>query len=232
MSFEAAAWAIKLVPDECGISPTEKSILIHMCDCHNASNHKCFPSLSFLANRTGYAKSTVQTAIDRMEEMGLFARFTTGKGRSTVYLINFGWGVPTTGTPEIECSESHASQGVDDSQSEGVPTTGTPTPSVPTIGTGVYRPSVRGVPTIGTKPVINHNQEGNDKKSFSNSRSRSESKTDGRPLLDTTRLIESPETEIAGLEKTISMLPKDSHLRTHLQAQVDRLNERTPEEVT
>jgi len=54
------------------------------------------------------------------------------------------------------------------------------------------------------------------------------SDTKSLPPRDTTNLTEKPEAEIAGLEKTMSMLPQDSHMRPQLQAQVDRLRMKLP----
>lgn len=83
MSIHAMSWAWKQT-----LPPTEKFILIALCDHANDDDYTCWPSLNYLENKTGFSRPTIWKAIDRLVNNGFLARIGYhGKSGSTLYEV-------------------------------------------------------------------------------------------------------------------------------------------------
>lgn len=70
------------------LPPTEKFILIALCDHANDDDYTCWPSLNYLENKTGFSRPTIWKAIDRLVNNGFLARIGYhGKSGSTLYEV-------------------------------------------------------------------------------------------------------------------------------------------------
>ena len=89
MSHEATNWAIK----QKGLKPATKIVLWHLCDRHHSDNG-CFPKQSTLAKDCEMSRASLNTHLDKLEEMGLIRREqikdeATKKQRPTRYYFAF-----------------------------------------------------------------------------------------------------------------------------------------------
>lgn len=69
MSVKAIAWAFDLEIDD----PSAKFVLVAICD-HVDEDGWCWPSLSRLARKTGFDRSTVQRSMQKLVDRGLLRR--------------------------------------------------------------------------------------------------------------------------------------------------------------
>lgn len=109
-----------------GISPSAKLVMIILANHENSTTGLCCPGLQTIAEETGLARSTVQTAISELVSKGLIEK-TTVKGRWVSFTF------PDTG--DIEgCHDARSGGGGDlhpaDEVSQTVPMTG-----IPIVGT-------------------------------------------------------------------------------------------------
>ncbi|MFQ1702937.1 helix-turn-helix domain-containing protein, partial [Loktanella agnita] len=91
MSHKATNWLSKLEADRIGAS--EFRVLFHLCDCHNATKG-CFPTQSYLIEKTGASNGTVNNALTALEAKGLIRRHrawdgTTKRQKPTRYMLGF-----------------------------------------------------------------------------------------------------------------------------------------------
>src|SRR5690625_2118187 len=85
MSVNAMAWAWKAE-----LKPTEKLVLLALCDHVNDENSQCWPSITHLQKKTGLSRPSVWKSINRLIEKSLVARCGTGPFGSTTYQVNVG----------------------------------------------------------------------------------------------------------------------------------------------
>lgn len=69
MCMKAYRWAIQLR----GLSGTEKSVLICICDHYNPKSGTAWPSINRIAKQTGWNPRTVSRAIKSLKEGGYIA---------------------------------------------------------------------------------------------------------------------------------------------------------------
>lgn len=70
-------------------TPLEKLVLLVLADCHNQASGKCFPSLTFICERSMCSRQGAVNALHSLETQGLIsARRTAGK--STYYELHTG----------------------------------------------------------------------------------------------------------------------------------------------
>jgi hypothetical protein len=91
VSHKATNWLADLPPKD--LTNAEFRILFVLCDCHNPSAG-CFPKQSFIMARTGRGSSSVNAALNGLEEKGLIRRAQqknakTGKQENTRYILGF-----------------------------------------------------------------------------------------------------------------------------------------------
>ena len=91
MSHKATNWLSELDADEIGAS--EFRVLFHLCDCHNAARG-CFPTQSYLMDKTGASNGTVNNALNALEAKGLIRRHrawdrATKRQKPTRYMLGF-----------------------------------------------------------------------------------------------------------------------------------------------
>jgi hypothetical protein len=95
MSVSAIAWAWNTE-----LKPTEKIVLLALCDHVNDENGKCWPSITHLQKKTGLSRPSVWKSINRLIEKGLVERCGIGSsGSTTTYRVNVGNGVTQTRLP-------------------------------------------------------------------------------------------------------------------------------------
>ena len=68
------------------LTPTEKLVLLCLCDYANETSGKCYPSVQSLVSKSGLGRATVFRALIRLEESRIFQRDTSA-GKSTSYLF-------------------------------------------------------------------------------------------------------------------------------------------------
>lgn len=91
MSHKATHWLADLDP-KC-MTNAEFRVLFVLCDCHNPSQG-CFPKQEYLQAKTGRGNSSVNAALNGLEEKGLIRRQKrnsekTGRRESTHYILGF-----------------------------------------------------------------------------------------------------------------------------------------------
>ncbi|HKL47003.1 MAG TPA: helix-turn-helix domain-containing protein [Roseovarius sp.] len=89
MSHAATNWAIQ----QCGLKPTTKIVLWHLCDRFNP-DYGCFPSQDRLAHDCEIGRATLNRHLDDLESRRLIRRIRnvdarTGRQRPTRYLLGF-----------------------------------------------------------------------------------------------------------------------------------------------
>lgn len=85
LSIAAIAWSWKQ-----DLRPTEKFILVAISDHANDEDFTCWPSLTHLETKTGYNRTTIWRAIDRLVNSGLLSRVGEHKSGSTLYKVMIG----------------------------------------------------------------------------------------------------------------------------------------------
>jgi uncharacterized phage protein (TIGR02220 family) len=85
LSVAAMAWAWKQELD-----PRDKFVLLALADHAADDDYTCWPSLSHLEKKTGYARPTVWKSIDRLIEAGAVKRVGESKAGSTIYEVMVG----------------------------------------------------------------------------------------------------------------------------------------------
>jgi len=83
MSFKAMAWAWDLE----GLSCTKKLVLMGLANCTNDHTGVCFPSIDYLATKTGMDRKTVIKATAGLEKAGLITKVSS-VGRCNEYRLN------------------------------------------------------------------------------------------------------------------------------------------------
>jgi len=89
MSHKANSWLAGM--DSSLLSNSEFRVLFHLCDCHNPSRG-CYPSQAYLLKKTMISNGTLNNALNKMEEKGIFRRILrsdskTKKKKSTLYIL-------------------------------------------------------------------------------------------------------------------------------------------------
>ena len=56
------------------LCPRDKLVLLALADHANDEDFTCFPSMRRMARKTGYSTTTIQRAIDSLENLGLITR--------------------------------------------------------------------------------------------------------------------------------------------------------------
>jgi hypothetical protein len=102
MSHKATHWLADIPPKE--LSNAEHRILFVLCDCHNPSQG-CFPKQSYIIEKTGRASSSVNSALNGLEQKGFIRREqrkdpVTGKQEPPRYILGFEMKAPQKPTPE------------------------------------------------------------------------------------------------------------------------------------
>lgn len=88
MSVKALEWASTVR----GISRLEKTILKEIANRYNEQKGRAWPSQNRMSRDTGYSRSSINRALNGLEEKGLIARFasfdsTTGARSSNRYFL-------------------------------------------------------------------------------------------------------------------------------------------------
>ncbi len=101
MSHKATHWLADLDPTR--LNNAEFRILFVLCDCHNPSQG-CFPKQEYLMTKTGRGSSSVNAALNGLEEKGLIRRdrrksAKTGRREATHYILGFEMERPQKPTP-------------------------------------------------------------------------------------------------------------------------------------
>lgn len=128
MSVSAIAWAWKIE-----IKPTEKLMLVALCDHVNDEDFKCWPSISHLQKKTGLSRPAVWKTIDKLIEKGLVERCGFNEFGRTIYQINVGNDITQVGN-EVTQGQVTALPRVGNEVTQGVGNEVTSKPSV-------YKPS-------------------------------------------------------------------------------------------
>jgi len=115
MSHKATHWLADLDP-RC-MTNAEFRVLFVLCDCHNPSQG-CFPKQEYLRAKTGRGNSSVNAALNGLEEKGLIQReqrknAKTGKQENTHYILGFDIGgaqfpAPNSGDGSHETKPEHS----------------------------------------------------------------------------------------------------------------------------
>ena len=83
MSAKATFWAWRQ-----DVKSTAKLTLLALANCHNESNDRCDPSVTYLSKSTGLNRKTVMNSIQNLEDCGLILP-QRSIGQSTEYRLNF-----------------------------------------------------------------------------------------------------------------------------------------------
>jgi hypothetical protein len=87
MSIKATNWAW-----EQDMRPTEKLVLMAICDCHNASTGKCDPTFDYIAKKAGVSRITavriVQKLVGQQYLSTLNAKSQDGRQLPNTYLLH------------------------------------------------------------------------------------------------------------------------------------------------
>jgi hypothetical protein len=70
-------------------TPLGKLVLLILADCHNGSTNLCFPSLTFLCNRSNCSRQGVINVLIELEREGLISALKT-PGKKTYYTLRTG----------------------------------------------------------------------------------------------------------------------------------------------
>ena len=65
MSIKSIAWAFDV-----DLPPTDKLVLITLCDHHNDETGRCDPSMQRIVKRAGVSKATALRALKRLSDKG------------------------------------------------------------------------------------------------------------------------------------------------------------------
>lgn len=86
MSFEAQAWAAKIILK----SPSEKAVLNAMANCADEEG-RCFPSFGYLERVTAWNRRTCMRAAEALCNMGLLVKSSrhreNGSNQSNEYVL-------------------------------------------------------------------------------------------------------------------------------------------------
>jgi len=97
MSFPATRWGWT----QCGITSTQKLVLLDLCDRANKDN-VCWPKQATIARRTRYTERAVNSALQKLEELGLISRQKRMIGtRRTSDLITLQINQPAAGSSSV-----------------------------------------------------------------------------------------------------------------------------------
>jgi uncharacterized phage protein (TIGR02220 family) len=99
LSVAAMAWAWKQELD-----PRDKFVLLALADHAADDDYTCWPSLSHLEKKTGYARPTIWKSVDRLIEAGAVKRVGESKAGSTIYEVLVGNQI-TLGNPITQVTE-------------------------------------------------------------------------------------------------------------------------------
>src|SRR5262245_53324048 len=91
MSIEAVNWAFGLK-----LQPIEKFVLVALANRMNAETGRCDPSLARLSEDTGFSRSSIKRALDRLAALKLIDRETRAGERSIYRLTRS----PQTRSPQ------------------------------------------------------------------------------------------------------------------------------------
>lgn len=69
------------------MSPTQKLVLLCLCDCHNQESERCDPSVSLIMSFTGLSNRAVATALKDLEGLG-HIKINRGNGFRSSYFID------------------------------------------------------------------------------------------------------------------------------------------------
>lgn len=76
------------------LSPSQKLVLLALCDHANDEDHTCWPSINHLQKKLGLGRNTIWQAIDALCDAGYVTRVKKGSNgpipESTLYHINLG----------------------------------------------------------------------------------------------------------------------------------------------
>lgn len=76
MSHKASAWAM----DQCPGTPLEKLVLLILADCQNESSGQCYPSITYLCDKSMCSRRGAIKVIESLEAQGyITAKKTSGK---------------------------------------------------------------------------------------------------------------------------------------------------------
>ena len=85
MSAKATFWAW-----EQDLKSSQKLVLLCLANCHNDSNNRCYPSISYISNNTGLNKKTIISSLEILEKSSIIYA-SKMNGKSTCYEFNFSY---------------------------------------------------------------------------------------------------------------------------------------------
>lgn len=83
MSLDCIAWAF----DQQDVPTTQRYVLVRLAWHADRNTSTCYPSLTHLAKKTGFNRSTVARSINWLEENGYVERIGLHRGRSMTYRL-------------------------------------------------------------------------------------------------------------------------------------------------